>query len=91
MAFGSGVWAAIQSDPVWMVKANGWATIFWALNFPVVIGVYAFLPDTWQQVSILYLALVSVYANFASHIAAYQASRVEVRQEKQMKADPNIE
>lgn len=68
------------NDPEWLQAANGWAAIFWAANFPVVIALYAFLPAAWQAVSILYLALVSIYANFAGNLSAWQSARVEVKQ-----------
>jgi len=68
------------NDPAYLLSANGWLAVFWAINFPIVIGMYFFLPDAWKAISILYLALVSVYANFVGHISSWQASRVEVEQ-----------
>jgi len=70
------LWASIQGDPVFMRKINGYATIFWILNFPPVIVIYVWAPDVFKQASILYLALVSIYANVAGHLAAWQASRI---------------
>ncbi len=78
-----GLWASIQGDPVFMRKFNGHATLHWICHFPAVIGIYFLFPETWKQVSILYLALVSIYANVAGHLAAWQASRVEVKQDEQ--------
>ena len=69
-----------------MRKLNGHLTLHWICHFPVVIFLYFVFPDTWEKVSILYLALVSIYANVAGHLAAWQASRVEVLQQKQMDA-----
>ena len=77
------LWASVQGDPIFMRKLNGWLTMFWVLNFPVVIGIYYLVPETWKGISILYLALVSIYANVAGHLAAWQASRIEVLQNKQ--------
>jgi len=74
------LWSSIQEDPVFMRKINGWLTIFWLVNFPPVIACYIWAPDAWKQASILYLALVSIYANVAGHLAAWQASRIEVIQ-----------
>lgn len=65
-----------------MRRLNGHATVHWLCHFPVVVSVYFFLPDVWEQVSILYLALVSIYANVAGHLSAWQASRVEVVQDE---------
>ena len=67
-----------------MRKVNGHLTLHWLCHFPVVIVLYFVYPDTWEKISILYLALVSIYANVAGHLAAWQASRVEVLQQKQM-------
>lgn len=43
---------------------------FWVANLPVCIGLYAWAPQT---VTLLYLAVVSVYANIVSHAGAEQA------------------
>jgi hypothetical protein len=75
------LWAAIQGSPEFMQKVNGWLVIFWLANFPPVIAVYIFAPGAWKEGSILYLALVSIYANVAGHWSAWQAARVEVKQE----------
>jgi len=56
--------------------------MFWLANFPPVIVCYVFLPEVWKSASILYLALVSIYANFASHVAAWQAGRTETKQDE---------
>src|SRR6187402_3406832 len=74
------LWSSIQEDPVFMRKVNGWLTVFWLVNFPPVIACYIWAPEAWKNVSILYLALVSIYANVAGHLAAWQASRIEVVQ-----------
>jgi hypothetical protein len=74
------LWTMVQGDPVFMRKVNGWLVWFWMANFPPVIAIYFWAPDVWKQVSILYLALVSIYANVAGHWAAWQASRIEVVQ-----------
>jgi hypothetical protein len=80
------VWVLLQEDATFMRKLNGHLTLHWICHFPVVIFLYFFFPDTWEKISILYLALVSIYANVAGHLAAWQASRVEVLQQKQMDA-----
>ena len=81
------LWASVQGDPVFMRKVNGHLTIHWLLHFPVVITLYFVFPDTWEKISILYLALVSIYANVAGHLAAWQASRVEVQQQVEAEKD----
>lgn len=80
MTVAQSLWSSIQEDPIFMRKVNGWLTVFWLLNFPPVLAVYFFAPEAWKSASILYLALVSIYANVAGHLAAWQASRIEVVQ-----------
>ena len=53
---------------------------FWAVQLPIVCLMYFYLPDAWQAVSILYLAIVSIYANFVGHFGSWQAAKVEVAQ-----------
>lgn len=93
------LWASIQGDPVFMRKLNGWLTIFWICNFPPVTLIYFLAPPMFAKISILYLALVSIYANVAGHLSAWQASRIEVMQSEQdvstevvdkLKEDPDI-
>lgn len=71
--------ARFAANPLTMRSVNGWASIFWAANFPAVIAVYWLAPDVWKQASILYLALVSVYANFAGHISGWQSANTEAQ------------
>jgi len=70
----------LASHPIFMRRANGWLAVKWALHFPVIIYLYFFQNDVWESASILYLALVSIYANVAGHWAGWQAARVEVKQ-----------
>jgi len=69
------LWAAVQSDPVFMRKLNGWLTILWFVAaFPICI----FLAD-----SVPFLVFISVYAVVTGHWATWQAARVEIKQEEQ--------
>lgn len=63
-------------------KLHLWLMYFWAIQLPIVCLMYFFLPDIWKGVSILYLAIVSIYANFVGHFGSWQAAKVEVRQEE---------
>ena len=50
-------------------RLHKWATIAWAvLALPTVL---------WWRDSIFWVAFMSLYANVASHWAAYQAARLE--------------
>jgi hypothetical protein len=56
-------------------KAHLILTVVWALlAIPTVI---------WWPESILWVALISVYANFAAHFSAYQGSRAEKKEEEE--------
>ena len=61
---------------------HGWLTVQWALHIPVIVVIYIFFPKTWEKISILYLALVSIYANIVGHYSAWQAARAEVKIDK---------
>jgi hypothetical protein len=69
------LWAMVQGDPVFMRRVNGWLTIVWFLMMPLSIW------TGWIE-SIVFVSAVSIYANMTGHWAAWQASRVEVRQEE---------
>jgi len=47
---------------------------WWAINFIAVIMVFAFANHTWQVISVLYLVLVSLYANWATDYGAMSAA-----------------
>lgn len=64
-------------------KVNGWLTWFWVFNFPPVLFVYATVDDAkFQRIMLLYLALVSIWANVAGHFAAWVSGRVDVMMEE---------
>jgi hypothetical protein len=73
--FSKRLWAATQDDPVFMRRVNGWLAIVWLIaSVPICI----FLAN-----SVPFLVFISVYAVVTGHWAAWQASRVEVRQEEE--------
>lgn len=69
------IWASVQSDPVFMRKINGYLTIFWIAMIPV----SAF--EGWLK-SVTYVSALSLWALVSGHWSAWQAARVEVRQEE---------
>jgi hypothetical protein len=75
--------ASIQADPVFMRRANGWLTVFWIVMIPV-----SFFMG-WLD-SVVYVSALSLWALVSGHWAAWQAARVEVRQE-QMQSDQTQE
>jgi 3-mercaptopyruvate sulfurtransferase SseA len=55
---------------------NGWLTIFWIIMIPVSIL------TGWIS-SVTYVAALSLWALVSGHWSAWQAARVEVKQEKE--------
>lgn len=70
------LWASIQGNPTFMMKVNGWLTIFWVVMIPV----SAF---TGLINSVAYVSALSLWALVSGHWAAWQAARVEVKQEQE--------
>jgi len=59
-----------------MRRVNGWLTIFWIAMIPVSIVTH------WVS-SVTYVAALSLWALVSGHWSAWQAARVEVKQEKE--------
>jgi len=59
-----------------MRRVNGWLTIFWLVMIPVSILTH------WIS-SVTYVAALSLWALVSGHWSAWQAARVEVKQEKE--------
>ena len=72
------LWASVQGDPVFMRKVNGWLTIFWIISIPVA---YIF---HWLD-SVTFVSALSLWALVSGHWSAWQAARVEVKQEQEAK------
>ena len=72
------LWASIQGDPVFMRRVNGWLTIFWIVMIPLSIA------TGWIN-SVTYVAALSLWALVSGHWSAWQAARVEVKQEQEAK------
>lgn len=55
----------------------GWMTLGWGLLIPIIVF-------TGLKASIIWIALMSVWANFVGHFSSWQAARVEVKQDEQI-------
>ena len=73
------LWASVQGNPVFMRRVNGWLTVFWVAMIPVSVVTH------WIS-SVTYVAALSLWALVSGHWSAWQAARVEVNQEREMKA-----
>lgn len=70
------LWAMVQGDPVFMRRVNGWLAVFWTLIIPV-----AFFTG-WIK-SVVFVSALSLWALVSGHWSAWQAARVEVKQDEQ--------
>jgi hypothetical protein len=74
------LWASVQGDPVFMRRVNGWFVIIW-------IGM---IPLSWMLGwlhSVAYVSALSLWALVSGHWSAWQAARVEVEQERELKME----
>ena len=72
------VWASIQGDPVFMRRVNGWLTMFWLVMIPISYTMH------WLS-SVVYVSALSLWALVAGHWSSWQAARVEVAQEREVR------
>ena len=69
------LWASVQDSPRLMRTLNGWLAVVW---FAAAIPICVYLAN-----SVPFLVFISVYAVVTGHWSAWQAARVEVRQEQE--------
>ncbi len=70
-----GRFSSIFGRPAFLRGFHGWMTLGWGLLIP--ITVFSSL-----KASIVWIALMSVWANFVGHFSSWQAARVEVKQDE---------
>jgi uncharacterized membrane-anchored protein YitT (DUF2179 family) len=86
-------WSKLAADPLLMRRINGWGIVFWLLNLPFIVIMYLFLTtEQFVGFCLLYLALVSIYANVASHLSGWQTANTEavLRPDIDVDIDVNI-
>lgn len=74
------LWRSIHGDPVFMRRVNGWLTVFWLIMIPVSYWMH------WLS-SVVYVSALSLWALVAGHWSSWQAARVEVVQEREVKKE----
>jgi len=79
MGIAKSLWASVQGDPVFMRRVNGWLTIFWVAMIPISMAM------GWLN-SVVYVSALSLWALVSGHWSAWQAARVEVKQEEAQRA-----
>ena len=72
-----GRFAALFGRPEFLRSFHGWMTLCWGALIPVTVL-------TGLKGSIIWIALMSVWANFVGHFSSWQAARVEVKQDEQV-------
>lgn len=75
------IWAAVKDSPVFMRRVNGWFVIFWIAMIPISYSLH------WLS-SVTYVSALSLWALVSGHWSAWQAARVEVKQEAAAKTEP---
>ena len=75
------LWVMVQGDPVFMRRVNGWLAVFWILMIPISIWM-----DWLNKVE--YVSALSIWALVSGHWSAWQAARVEVKQDEQENSKP---
>jgi hypothetical protein len=71
-----GLWAAVQGEPVFMRRVNGWLTLGWIVMIPISLA------TGWVR-SVTFVAKLSLWALVTGHWSAWQAARVEVNQNRE--------
>lgn len=69
------IWAMVQGDPVFMRRVNGWLAVFWIVMIPISLMM------GWLN-SVVYVSALSLWALVSGHWSAWQAARVEVKQQE---------
>jgi hypothetical protein len=78
------LWAMIQGDPVFMRRVNGWLAVFWLVMIPFSLWM------GWLS-SVIYVSALSLWALVSGHWSAWQAARVEVKQEDEESSEDRDE
>lgn len=76
MSAAKSLWSVVQGDPVFMRRVNGWFAVFWIVMVPVSIAF------GWLD-KVEYVSALSIWALVSGHWSAWQAARVEVKQDQQ--------
>lgn len=63
-----------EDDAVWQTVFHKRMTYFWLFNMVAATIVFFAAPGVWASSSILYLVLVSLYANMATDYGAVSAA-----------------
>lgn len=68
-------WFSWCADAKFLKRFHGWMTVVWGILIPVSLF-------TELKASLMWIVLMSVWANFVGHFSSWQATRVEVKQDE---------
>lgn len=72
--------ARFESDPDVQYRIHMVFTYVWLVNMAVAVAVFSLAPAVWAKWSVLYLVIVSLYANFATDYGAVSAAEAAQHQ-----------
>jgi len=64
----------LETDPQTQYKVHLWAVRIWLVNMLAAVIVFAVAQGVWARISVLYLVIVSLYANAATDYGAMSAA-----------------
>jgi len=64
----------LEYDPEFQTTFHIRMAYFWLINKVVAVTIFIVFPGFWARASVLYLVIVSLYANFATDYGAASAS-----------------
>jgi hypothetical protein len=71
-----------NTDPKVQYKIHIVFTYIWIVNMFAAISIFIFGPGIWAKYSVLYLVLVSLYANFATDYGAVPGAEAAISAEE---------
>ena len=78
-----GRFTALFGRPAFLRGFHGWMTLAWGLAIPITVF-------SGLKSSLVWIALMSVWANFVGHFSSWQAARVEVKQDEAMEETSDV-
>jgi hypothetical protein len=66
--------ARLDTDARLQYRIHMWATRFWVFNAIAVVTLFFLTPGVWLNISVLYLILISLYANLSTDYGAMSAA-----------------
>ena len=68
-----------DSNPRLQYRIHLTFTYIWLVNMVAALAVFVFAPAFWSRFSVLYLVVVSLYANFATDYGAVPAAEAAIQ------------